>query len=137
VELGGPGLLQPPVCGVQGLGGPVHARQLDAGVARREFDRLRTDPTAQFEHAATGREAGVVVQQVSQCRGLVLQPVPFSGVVAVHVVLVQDHGPDHLHQHGHCRVVIGVLRWREGARESVAQREAPLQLHLELAQVSA
>ena len=57
-----------------------------SGLPARERDRLGADPAASLEHAAAGGVGGVVVQQVDERAGLVVQALVRAGVVAVDVV---------------------------------------------------
>ncbi len=59
-----------------------------SGLLRDERDRLRADAAAGLEHAAPRGVARVVVEQLDERPGLVVQPLRFALVIAVDVAHV-------------------------------------------------
>ena len=84
------------------VGRDVDRDDVRLGVAGGQGDRLGADAAAQLENMRPGGEVGVGVQEVGECTGLVVEALPFAGLVAVdvsrHVVTLHvrrnSHHPD-------------------------------------------
>ena len=93
-----PGVVRALPGGGEGLRRQVDGGESRSGAALGDGHGLPAHAAADFKHRAAGREAGVVVQQLRQRAGLVVQPGVLSAAVAVDVPVGHRHRLDHLHQ---------------------------------------